>query len=559
MRRPAIIFTLVLIAFLVPRLIGTNAYINIDGAGYWFERTDRFWNGMAAGDMLATIPAPHPGVTLTWLAGASFRIAHAVGALDKLPTNGDPFSQSAALPFAALPAVLSTTLLAGVALWRFKGETKSLGLAAIALLFLAVDPWFLSQSRQFHLDALAIAWSFMGLLLAPMERTGRWRWRLVFAGIAFALGILARFSSVLVPGITVLYLWWRWRDLPWRPRLSWLGAGAASALGTALLLWPVIVTNPWSLIGTLRTGAGWALREHVDLPYLDAIAPWDQWLQDPLTLLFRVSLVMLAVVVVFLIRRRWRDWSDLQRLLGLAALAIFSVIWAAPKSIDRYLLPAVVALDLLAGLALAHFWQRHERWHVRIGVFVLGFFFVSAAQIVRLMPFENIARNSLFHTLYPSVVGRSTTVQLGWGEGLKEIGFALDRLADQSNVLPPERLIVAAWYADALEPFTRAKVVSLSLAPNNDVDYIVLYQNQLGRNVYPSLARAILNENTQPAFSVSVDGYGLAWVYPVPTAIRRAAAPLQKYRSERGNLTTVELRDLLSRRGSNHWDIGGWR
>ncbi|MBI3115103.1 MAG: glycosyltransferase family 39 protein [Candidatus Kerfeldbacteria bacterium] len=541
-----IVTLLVLLAFFIPRISGTAAYVNTDGSGFWFERTQRFWRGMLEGDFIKTIPAPHPGVTLTWLAGAVFRVAQGFGWIDRLPTDSDPASKLDALSYAAFPAVLVTTLF-GVGLFLlFRLVTGSTLGGAFAILFLLIDPWWISQSRQFHLDALAISFSFFGLLTFPIQRTGRWRLRTVVATVLFVLGILTRFSSGIVPFVLVLYLLFKKTDELFRQKVRRLFAMGLIALILAIAVWPVIVVHPYATYRFLRLGVGWATQEHLDLPFMDDQPAWLQWADDPFMLLTRTALIVLGLVAVSLVLRG-RQWSDHERLLGLVALFTFVVMWVLPKSLDRYVLPSVVALDVLAGLAVWQFWQRFTRWRRVVWVGVLAVALFGALEIVRLHPYESYARNTLYHVLYPSLAGRNTAFMLGWGEGYREAGEYLNAITQTPQP------VVSSWYSDVLATSYRGPVVSSRFAP--DAEYTVLYQNMLVRQLYPTLAREIYNDGTPPIWSASINGYGAIWIYRTPPLIAKAKPPLQKERKSRGLLNDAELQEMLNRQGEVYVEL----
>ncbi len=528
----------VFLTFFTPRIFGAAAYINTDGAGYWFERTSRFWDGVKSGDLAKTIPAPHPGVTLAWLAGASLRAAHAVGWLDTLPSETAPQTKVAALPVVTFPVVLITSLFGTLLFVLFTRATRSLlgGLAAVA--FLAVDPWWISQSRQFHLDALAISFSFVGLLLYPFERIGRWRLRTGLAAALMALGVLTRFSAGLVPAVLVAYQLIRRDTVSRAARLQQVALAAAIGVVVIALLWPVVFVRPGMTYGTIREGVGWALND-VDLPYTLGLPGWLEWSVDPLVLLTRVPLIVLALVVVALAVRRWRGMTELERRLLLVGGAYFAIIWYATKSLDRYLLPTVVVLDILAGLALVTLFQKLARWRRLLAVVLGGTLLFFTFEIVRLHPYESLARNSLFRVLYPKLVGKSEAMTLGWGEGLREAAAYVNA--------QPGSPTLAAWYQDATAVFLNTTPISLMDAPL--ADFVLVYQNQLVRNYVPAVGQAFLASGQPPVFSATINGQGIVWVYKTPDSLRQAHPPLRKFR-DTGNLTPDEIRQLLDARGT---------
>lgn len=536
-RSTVLVGSLVFLAFLIPRVVGLGRSLNTDSAAYWFERTNRFWKGIASGDLVKTIPAPHPGVTLAWLSGASLRIAKAVGAIDRLPTEVEPQSKAAAAAAASLPTALVTSLFGLFLFFTFRRLTGSLLGGFLSVLFLAVDPWFLSQSRQFHLDALAISFSFLGLLIFPLEGSGRWRLRTFASAVLFALGALTRFSSLIAPLVLAIYLFFKRSSESIRQKIKRLLLAGGLAVAIILILWPVILVHPRATLVTLRRGVGWAVTD-VDLPYTVGQPAWLEWTVDPLGLLARPALVVLVLAMALFFMRGWRRLSDAERLLAFVGLATFLPVWYAAKSLDRYLLPTIVSLDLLAGLALWRFWQT-VRWRRALSVGIVMAVLALAIPLARYHPYEGLNRNTLFRALYPSLAGRSEAVLLGWGEGLPEAAAFLNRQSDAATI--------ASWYDDATAAFFRGQTAPLHQL--REAEYVVLYQNQIVRQYYPVLLKAIREEGQPPVYSASVGPYPLVWVYRTPERFRQGTA---SPRLARTVLPREETLALLNARGSVH-------
>ncbi|NJN81572.1 MAG: phospholipid carrier-dependent glycosyltransferase [Caldilineaceae bacterium] len=150
-------------------------------------------------------------------------------------------------------AIALVITLCTLPLQRFLGAWG----AAVAVLFVAWDPFFLALSRQLHPDGLLAALCLLGLLaFLAWLYAGRRRGDLLFSAGATGLALLTKapslFLLVTVGALTAItWLRERTRAEPGAARKLWLGllAWGGVALLVGLIFWPALWVNP---LGTAR-------------------------------------------------------------------------------------------------------------------------------------------------------------------------------------------------------------------------------------------------------------------------------------------------------------------
>lgn len=183
---------------------------------------------------------------LHWPPGAPMLFA-AGHALFPSERSAETFDLPAAYWLQALVSLGSALLAFGLA-WTLAGLWA--GVAAAALVG-AYPPLILASGEQLSepLGAALVVAAFAALALAV--RRGAW-WGYGLAGVGFGAAVLTRADLLLVPfavgALVVLWLGLRARRRRGDPLLGAVGAGALVVAGA------VLVTAPWSLYASNRTG-----------------------------------------------------------------------------------------------------------------------------------------------------------------------------------------------------------------------------------------------------------------------------------------------------------------
>ena len=394
---------------LLPRLLSLNAFITWDEP-MWTYRSIRFMAALLRGDLAGTFLVGHPGV-ITMLCGAVGiavrrfllgRGAADFGWLSGLPAL-DPRDVEALrrlahfLPAAKLPmAVLNAACVGGVYLLaRRLFDAK---VAFVAALLLALDPFHLALSRVLHLDAPAANFMILSLLSLLLYLRRRSRSHLILSGALAGLAFLSKsYSLFLVPFTGLLlaaaYLrLGRFREAPplggaqSKSNLSVPPAGGGEAAFSFALwclvaalafcaLWPAMWADPVGTVrGVLDTALGYAATPYETSKFfLGRVVDDPGPLFYPVVLAFRTApLVWLGLLAAILCLFTHLRISESRRFEIISLLA-YACLFAASMSLgakkfDRYMLPAVVALDVVAAWGLVELGKLGiGSWRLEIG------------------------------------------------------------------------------------------------------------------------------------------------------------------------------------------------
>ncbi len=563
---------LLFLVALAPRLPGLRLFLTTDEPFFVQEAA----NVMAAflrSDFQETYWHFYPGVTISWLSGlglgAQWVIARLSGASNQLSPT---YIQDAVLnsmvavrmPYALLTAcgVAGFYLLAR----RLFGHWTAL----LGALFIAFDPFYLAHSRVAHGDAPVTV--FMGLSVlaflvhlqeiprhnphgvAGVEREGvlQERWWLILSAVMGALAALTK-----APGqVMVLFVifvavgdWllssWRGQRLDWLLAKRWLvdlvlwGGGAADIF---VVLWPAMWVRPVeTLLRMLDETFGKVEEGHLVFfmgqPTLNP-GPWFY----PYVIAFRLTPITLigAILSGMLVVIRWaalaRKGDRPPSHYVAAALLWFYVVGLllvgnlSPKKQDRYLLPLLPILDLLAAFAYVEIsksanqqigrWAdkrliiRSTQYAVRI-VLPLLLLLIHAFPVITAYPYYLAYFNPLMGGLSCAI----ETTLVGWGEGMEEAAAYLNRRSDA------DQLYVASVPAQTFLPYFKGTGENFY---TNDValraDYVILYVSQMQRLApSPEIVRHFLAMD--PEHTVHVLGAPYARIYPGPKLITTEVPP----------------------------------
>ncbi len=348
----------------------------------WYLRSAHFIEAVLAGDWANTVYSEHPGVALMWPVGIGLKVYWTLSgitpAAHAVPPDFEPIHFFGPVPVAEIAAAvapLALLIALGIVstylMLRYLFDEAT---AAVAGLLLALSPYYLAQSKILHLDAwMATLMLLSALALLLHRREHRTRWLLlsgVLGGLAFLVKTPALFlvlfsgSVFLVDAIRNSQSAIRNLQFAICNFLTWLLLAAL----VYVALWPVMWVDPGRGLAAVK----WGLTHHAstahDTPtfFLGRVL-WE----DPgplfygVTLLFRTSeveLTFLAVAMVLgtahLRRRRRLSETGVDALLLLAYAVFFLAgMCLGAKKMPRYILPALLALDVLAATGIVA-WAR---------------------------------------------------------------------------------------------------------------------------------------------------------------------------------------------------------
>lgn len=503
-----IVLGVVLLALAV-RLIGIGSFMTVDEDN-WVLRSSEFYHKLFRnGDPGGTFVTTHPGATSMWLIGAGVSLQEQITGIDADTSNQDLFRVASTVPIAVV-----TALLVGVIAWGVANVANS-RFGLLAGIVLAVEPYLVGMSQVAHLDMLMALLMLSGLLLffIFLKRT-QWKYLIasgLFIGLAMGVKlILAGWVLMFIAGYLLLNT-----KGSVGARVAYLLRVGGFVFGVAMLtfylVWPALWVKDDLSQSFERDIESVATDAHVEIEVSEEpILPASFYARavagrtTPFVLILSAGAVVLSSFFVVKARQfsylRSHEVVFWMFVYGLGYLALITL---AAKKADRYALPALVVLPVLAGWVLSRvpssrFWQRLSSAKQNV---VAGFVFILLVSQVFFMSPYAIAYDNPFWNVRPSA-------QQGWGEGL-------DAAAAWLNDHPlADEMYVASWYPSVMETYFKGKTFSLSSRDDNRVAFVVLYRNMFGR-APDDIASNVIDEfkGKEPVHVVYIQGEPYAWIY----------------------------------------------
>lgn len=515
----AAVYPILFLLALLPRLLHLNTFITWDEP-MWTYRSIRFLTALLRGDFRGTFLVGHPGVITMWAGAAGIAVQRfllnpsSAGDLVWLselpalnPRDLEALRRLATfLPAAKLPlALLNTAIVLGF----YSLAKRLLGTKAALLtaLLLAFDPFYLALSRVLHMDAPAAGLMMLSVLsLLVHLRDSRSRLHLTFSGALAGLAFLSKGYALFLAPLTGLLLAAAYlaKERDFRQAVPWLLRSFAPwCLVAALiffLLWPAMWVDPGGTAqGVVDLALGYAVTPQATSHFfLGQVRPDPGPLFYPLALAFRMmplTVLGLALALFFLVGDEARHKGIPAALLAYACLfAIFMSLGA--KKFDRYMLPSILALDIVAAWGLVKMAGRLPRWAPAT---LIGALLIQTAFVLPYHPY--------YLAYYNPFLGGSPqaphVLPVGWGEGIDLAA----RYLNQKEAAG--RLRVATSGMPGFGPLFKGKAVPSTEGNLATADYILVYVSDVQANS-PSVA-ALYNQ--QPEHTVRIHGIDYVRIY----------------------------------------------
>jgi 4-amino-4-deoxy-L-arabinose transferase-like glycosyltransferase len=537
----------------LPRLTHLNGYLIVDEADRW-RWAETFYRALISGDLRATLVGDgYPGIVpvwleTIWLLGESVRRSIQAGhwfGQDGIYMLFHVWSRTEHLAQQRLPITLFNSLMAlGIGWTSSKIYGRRAGL--LALILIALDPFYLSDSRVNRAEAVITGLLTLSILfLVRYGQTKQRRW-LIASGVLGGFSFLTKIQGLVVlPVVAAIVLFFEiekdnqdgvLKDLVSR---KWLTIGTAVflwALAAGLIwvvFWPAMWVRP---LDVLRLVFDYTTRkagsEGVNLFFMGQ----HFYNADPGPLFYPVVafLRMTPLTMLGLALAAWggvrslrtKSPPDSPDTLGRSAISllIYILLYAAIMTFgshkqDRYLMPVFPALDILAAIGWVVAWGelakrrsalRAGRW---AGLAGAGFVLIQAVSVLPYHPYYFPYFNQL---LGGGRVG-AQALRVGWGEGM-------DLVADYMNSKPnAANLKVAARWNQYMFDFAGETLPFDESARWTQADYVVLYIQQTQRMLDPSPGIIRYFQARQPEHVVRINGIEYAQIYASP--FTRATQP----------------------------------
>jgi 4-amino-4-deoxy-L-arabinose transferase-like glycosyltransferase len=527
---------------LLLRVLDLDRFVHTDEVNFWHPRSYAFLEAVLSGNGAATAISTHPGVTTMWLGSVGILLRRLLLAWGMLGEISFPTE----MLILRLPVVLAHTaaLLAGYAMLR---RLFSPLVAALAALLWATSPFITAFSRFLHVDGLTGTFATLSLLAAccswnrGAQRGTGW---LLLSGATMALAALSKSPGLavgpVVVGLAMLSasdnLQRRWRVL--LPLVVW----GSVAVATVVLVWPAVRAAPDKVYTLLRVGVEveGGSRHVVPNYFLGHMNPTPGPLYYPVVLAMRSTPWTLAGVLLLPWAARFvaprsagegpaereeQERVDCMRFYRtLAVLAGFVIVFAVglspfPKKLDRYLVAAFPALNILAavGLVGGATWlaRRFSRRLLAPGLAALVAL-VALANAAWYHPYGIAYYNQLFGGTRAGV----QTFLVGEGEGLGEAAAWLNAQPDITGVT------VTSTMEHSLQASLRDGAQALS-EKGRGLDaatgYVVVYIRHMQRweQTGPPPPYDRFYRRVPPTHAVTIRGVDYVHIYQVPRPLAR--------------------------------------
>ena len=366
------------VAAWVPRVLALDTVVTIDERK-WLARAANFYQALSTDNWAATFQREHPGVTVMWAGMLGLlqhfptypQVAPGQFAWDREHLETWLLQNTTHTPLELLTAgrwwitllITLTIVFSYFPLRRLFGDSTEQGRAGVALafwgaLYLAWSPFFIALSRQLHPDGLAASFIVLALLLfLAWLYGGQQRRYLIASGMVMGLGWLTKTPAIfLVPTGALLIGWQMWQSRKINRRLltGYVGWGLLATL-TFVLLWPAMWLEPIDTLRRMSVEMGIYVERHTSTNYF-----WGRPTADPGLLFYPVAFLwrttpttVIGLVAAALFAWRQRALFAQQTIRQSAgALCLFALVLGIGMSIgakkfDRYMLPSLLALDLV--------------------------------------------------------------------------------------------------------------------------------------------------------------------------------------------------------------------
>jgi hypothetical protein len=513
----------------------------------WYLRSAHFIEAVLSGDWVNTVYSEHPGVTLMWPVGIGLKLYWALSgitpAAHTVPPDFEPIHFFGPVPRAEITAALIPLALlialgvvgAYLMLRRLFDETTS----RVAGLLLALSPYYLAQSKILHLDAtMATLMLLSALALLVYRRERRTRWVLL-SGVLGGLALLVKIPALFLLPFTGLVLL---VDSVHNPQAATyntryvlrhlvfpLSVWCLAAVGTYFAFWPVMWVEPGRGLAAVR----WGITRHAATAHDSPTLFMGQVMRDdpgPLfyavSLLFRTGEIELTFLVVaavlgitYLSRRRpvsseSRDQKtcvpiDLLLLGGYAILYLAQMSLGA-KKMPRYILPALLVIDVLAAAGVVAWARSLAGEQHRLGLALMALPVLIQATL-------SLGRHPHYGTALNWLAGgppaASRAILIGEeGEGYAELAEYLNARRDAGTLTVAAQL--KHVFSQTFHGITVEMDENQGMTPTV-VDYLAFHRNYIARD-YKIGQWGRLWERYAPRTperEVQFDGLPYAWLY----------------------------------------------
>lgn len=259
--------------------------------------------------------------------------------------------------------------------------------------------------------------------------------RIVWHALACAIAIDVRIMGILVPAATIAMLGWQGirKTIPWSRLLAVTAAYGSLLVVLVVAFWPYLWSSPLKNFVEAYQNMSlfrWSGNVLYQGEMISALhLPWHYipvWISITTPILYLAAAVLgISLVIYTIIQQRWRLWSDNQQMQDVLFLGLFlgpltivvvlhSVLYDGWRQL-YFIYPSFLLLAMRGWVAAVR-WRAHRRsWVVGLRVVLILSLGLTAAQMVRDHPLQNV----YFNLLAGSNVGQRFELDY-WGVGYQQ-------------------------------------------------------------------------------------------------------------------------------------------
>jgi hypothetical protein len=528
---PIVLTLVVFMLALGPRVLDLGVFVGPDEF-YWVDGSAIFTRALASGELEKTYHAGQPGVTLMWVETLGAWVRHGIqwlgGSADRNVVVSSDQTMGTLQRDRQAAAVANAVLVALIAL--LARQVFGNGVAWLAGFLLAFDPFLLTESRVVRTEGLATAFNtlaLLGLLLYWKERRLGYS---VLAGLLTGLALLSKITALALLPVGVLAIGGAWLlNTTHPPAKRWrtLALSLAVWLGTlsvvVVVLWPALWVSPVDVFHKMYNftfiraveGEEQAKSFFLGVPQHDP-GPFFY----PVVLLFRTG-PLLWLGLALLAAMAWPARKlprQHQIFLGIMLLYLggyLVLITLSDLKIDRYIIPMLPTLDLMAALGLVIAWRwlpRRWSWSSQLSQPMALVVLISGIAMAR-------PHHPYYYTYWNPLLGgikqAVRVLPVGGGyEGSEQAAAYLNTLPNAAT------LKVASAISGKIRPLLNGATTIPMTNLDGEwylADYTFIYISQVQRGKQDAEIIDYLKRKPL-VFSFSLSGLDYGWIYQGPGA-----------------------------------------
>jgi hypothetical protein len=337
--RTALLFLFLVLFFAtrLPRL--KDDIVNPDGT-LWHYRSEQFVSGIKQGQLEKTYQNYHPGTTLMWISGISIEVFKQMSGIKSYSSeNFLTFDLVAKLSVIFVQLILSIFII--FLFSKLVGFYKSF----LTVSIFTFEPWFLANSRLYHLDVLLTLLIFISIIFAYINMKEPSIKNSVLTGFFVSLSFLTKSVAlgllIFVTFCTSVYLF----KVGKKDKIfSSVGSIFLSFIFFTLLLLPALWVNPKYCVSTMisETKKAGIERGHSQIMFGKETNNGGVFFY-PLVVLLKVSpftIIGSLLGFYYFISRKIKDkkFSEFSVYLLIFVVGYLIGMTVPSKKIDRYIL-----------------------------------------------------------------------------------------------------------------------------------------------------------------------------------------------------------------------------